>query len=204
MADAVLNALADVQLDARYGRMLVKTAGRWSFPGCPLDGVNLRVPRYNAPDSQVLAAIADGSWSAFEVDQDGKPTKAVEASSPFFGRPTLQPHEAGGARAVPPMACRADVYRGSPLTPAFGQNASTFDGLWIGAWRAGVVPGPSGAGIGAQHLVLRLNMGGASIPLVGDRLSVEGAQYTVKAVASAGTNSYDLVLSRYIHSGMTG
>lgn len=208
MADTYddLAALADLQPpDPRYGRMLVKVNGCWSYPGAPLDGVNLRIPRANASDARVKAAIADGVWFAWEVDAAGRPVKAMPITSVFYGKPPLTPVDAGSARALAPTGAQFEIYRGSP--PAYIGDIA---GLWMAAFKAGVHALPNGSNLEKRHLILEMAAAYVSqityTPAVGDTLEgqgrqnastpSQGARYTVKSVSEPDARRYVLVLDR--------
>jgi len=101
MADAFddLAALAAKGDDPTVAPSLVKTNGRWSYPGCPLDGGNLRLPRENLPDARVLAALADGAWTVIQVDANEAPLVVAPAGKADKRPLTLA--QVGTAAAVP-------------------------------------------------------------------------------------------------------
>lgn len=205
-----LAALADLQPpDPRYGRVLRRTGEWWSYPGCTLDGINLKVPRFNAGDARVKAAIAEGVWFAQEVDAAGRPVVVMPvATSAFADRPPLKPQDVGTAKALPPGGAdtfiRFELQRGRP--PVF---AGHIDAVWKAAWSAGETPDPTGSNLGDRHLVLempvRFHVNDAWVtPTVGDDVIASGqygfgsskARYTVKEVHEPSTRRYILVLSR--------
>lgn len=179
--------------------LLVRTHGVWSYPGAPQDGVNLRLPTDNIPDTRVQAALAAGAWGTYRVDGRGRPDIVVAAGSAMSKQNAapLQPTDIGTAQSVDSSQANVAISLGRGAPPA---DLATFKGRWQAAFATGLTPLPDGRNLEGRHLVFRIVppvYGWQPVPAVGDQIRfAEGTRYRISSVSTEADGGYSFVLGR--------
>ena len=162
----------------------------WSYPGCPMDGSNLRLPRESAAQSRVQAALTSGEWVTSQIDNAGAPLAVVPAASTLGSRGVpIRPHEVGSARGAGPAS-------GYMLRDDAPYPNAVITGVWALAWRSDMTTPGDGSGVPDTLLTFDVtdtaSGGTALIPVVGSHVTVRqsptgpGSRYTVVSVNISG------------------